>query len=541
MIKLQKLSVGISSFERIREDDYLYVDKTRHIFRMADEGIFYFMSRPRRFGKSLTVSTLLCLFQGRKELFEGLWINDNTDWDWKEHPVIVIDFNEIPHQTPETLTRSIWLSMDQTAQKYGISLNTDFIETRFRELVVALENQYKTQVVVLVDEYDKPIIDHLGKGKESIEIAFQNRDVLKGFFGVLKGASVSPCLKFVFITGVSKFSRVSIFSELNNLEDITMSEPYAAILGYTQDELEIYFKPYIRQLSEKTGDSEEEVSVKLEQHYNGYRFSKCNIRVYNPFSIMSALKQKDFRNYWFETGTPTFLVNILKEKNYPVAKIENLRLDEQIFSVYDIENLKPEALLFQTGYITIKDVEDSVYTFDYPNEEVKLSFLKFLLFSYIPGNGSDLSLFLKLSGHLRAENLDAFFETITAIFASIPYTLESKRDEAYFHTAFFLIVSASGVNARSEVLTCAGRIDLVMEFSDKVFIIEFKCNQNAEAAIRQIRERGYADRYSQSGKKIFLIGINFDTEKRNVAEWKVCSEIKPSGKSGLNEQNMECP
>jgi len=238
MKKLQKLPIGDSSFESIRQDNRLYVDKTRHIFQMADEDKYYFMSRPRRFGKSLTVSTLRCLFQGRKELFEGLWIKDNTAWEWKEHPVIVIDFNEIPHQTPETLTRSIWLSMDQTAHKYGISLNTDFIETRFRELVVALENRYKTQVVVLVDEYDKPIIDHIGKGKESVEIAFRNRDVLKG-------ANVSPCLKFVFITGVSKFSRVSIFSELNNLKDLTMNEDYADMLGYTQEDMATCFEPYI--------------------------------------------------------------------------------------------------------------------------------------------------------------------------------------------------------------------------------------------------------------------------------------------------------
>ncbi len=259
----------------------------------------------------------------------------------------------------------------------------------------------------------------------------------------------------------------------------------------------------------------------LKLFYNGYRFSEKDVRIYNPFSVLKSLDEMALKNYWFETGTPTFLVNILKENDYPIASIENLELDKQIFSVYEIERLQPEALLYQTGYITIKSVnENGLYAFHYPNQEVKLSFLKFLMFSYIPGHGHEKSRFARLSGYLIEENLEAFFETITAMFAAIPYTLESKRDEAYFHMAFFLIVSASGVNARSEVLTCDCRIVMVMEFSDKVYIIEFKCNQNAQAAINQIREKEYAAPYRGSGEKIILMGINFDTEKRNVSEWK---------------------
>lgn len=520
MSKLQNLPIGLSSFANIRTRNYLYVDKTRHIHQMVDQGEYYFMSRPRRFGKSLTVSTLQCLFRSKKELFDGLWIAEQGQWEWKEYPVVVIDFNLIPRFNADVLRQGISLNLKQTARDCGVTLETDFIETQLQELVIGLKKKFKRHVVILVDEYDKPIIDHLGEGEEGSHIAKQNRNVIKSFFGVLKGAQVAECLRFVFFTGVSKFSRVSVFSELNNLNDITMSRKYADMLGYTQHELETYFADNIEQFSREYGQNPQEIMQKFAKQYNGYRFSERNIRVYNPFSVLRALDAKALKNYWFETGTPTFLVNILKERNYPVAKIETLQLEEIVFSVYDIEHLQPEALLFQTGYITIKDVDDNIYSFQYPNQEVKISFLKFLMFAYVPGSETDCSLYNRLCADLRQENLEAFMATVAALYASIPYTLESKRDEAYFHTAFFLMVSASGTNAQSEVLTCDGRIDLVIEFADKIYVIEFKCNQSADAAIHQIREKGYDLKFKPSGKKIILMGIDFDTEKRNVREWK---------------------
>ncbi|MDM8537893.1 AAA family ATPase [Desulfobacterales bacterium HSG17] len=521
MKKLQNLPLGKSSFESIRQNNDLYVDKTRHIFQMADEGSFYFLSRPRRFGKSLTVSTLSCLFQGKKNLFEGLWISENTDWEWKEHPVILIDFNEISHDTPENLKQSLKEYILSIAEENNIQFISSLLKGQFKELILSFHKKTAMPVVILIDEYDKPIIDHLGKGEAALETAKANRDILKAFFGVIKGGEVSAALRFVFITGVSKFSRVSIFSELNNLKDLTMNEDYADMPGYTQEEVETCFKPYFSGFAKKQSLSKPELLGKLRRHYNGYRFSVKDVRIYNPFSVLNSIDEKNFNNYWFETGTPTFLVNLLKDCDYPIEKIESLELDKQIFSVYDIEYLQPEALLFQTGYITIKNVdENELYAFQYPNQEVKLSFLKYLMFFHIPVHGHEQSLFKRLSGYLNQENLDDFFETITAIFASIPYVLESKRDEAYFHTAFFLIVSASGVNARSEVLTCKGRIDLVMEFPEKIYILEFKCNQSAQAGIRQIKKKGYAVPFLQSSKKIIIMGINFDMEKRNVSEWK---------------------
>lgn len=375
-------------------------------------------------------------------------------------------------------------------------------------------------MVILVDEYDKPLIDHLGKGGEALAIAKANRDILKYFLGVIKGGEVSSALRFVFITGVSKFSRVSIFSELNNLNDITMNRKYADMMGYTQTEMETCFSPHIDQFAKKCELSPTQIMAHLASHYDGYRFSEKDIRVYNPFSVLRALDEMAFKNYWFETGAPTFLVNLLQEKAWHPPKIERMRATETVFSTYELENPKPEALLFQTGYVTIKNVFQRLYTFDYPNQEVKTAFLEMLLHAYTQSvqNGSN---FVLLAGYLRQEDFERFFETVASIFASIPYTLETQRDEAYFHTVFYLMVCASGVDARSEVLTCDGRIDLVVEFSDKVYIIEFKCNQSAEAAIRQIREKAYDRAFRSGNKQVILMGINFNDAKRNVAEWRV--------------------
>ncbi|SMP41205.1 PD-(D/E)XK nuclease superfamily protein [Desulfonatronum zhilinae] len=525
MSRLPNLPVGKSSFESIRENKDLYVDKTRWIYQMASQGEYYFLSRPRRFGKSLTASTLRCLFEGRRELFEGLWIADHGEWEWREHPVILLDFNGISHETSEILRASLSRNLEMLARQYGLTSDAPLLKDRFKELIVALHEKTGQKVVILVDEYDKPIIDHLGKGEVELDIAKDNRDMLKQFFGVIKEGNVVRALRFVFITGVSKFSRVSIFSELNNLSDLTMDEDFAKMLGYTQEEMETDFAPYIRLLAEKRNEPEQATLEHLRGYYNGYRFSKRDVRVYNPFSVLSALQKRDFRNYWFETGTPTFLINLLQEKNWYLPKIENMQATEAMFSTYELENLQPEALLFQTGYVTIKDIDYGLYFFDYPNQEVKTAFLEMLLQRWINGT-QEMSRFRMLAKYLHQDDLTAFMDTVTAIFKGIAYTLETKRDEAYFHTVFYLMVSASGVDARSEVLTCDGRIDLVVHVGRRIYIIEFKCNQSADAALAQIKDKGYAQAYRGLGKQIILLGINFDTQKRNVSEWKA-EEVGP--------------
>lgn len=525
---LPKLPIDLQAFEIIREEGFLYVDKTRYIHEMLEGGRYYFMARPRRFGKTLMVSALKCFFTGRRALFDGLWIARNGRWDWKRFPVIHFDFNTIAHDTPDHFQLDLGIAMDRIAGEHGVDLTHPLIKGKFNELMLALSDQTGMPVVVLIDEYDKPIIDHLGKGEAAMEVAKANRDILKSFLGTLKGGEVSSRIRFVFITGVSKFSRVSIFSDLNNLIDIGMAPNFAAMLGYTREELTAYFSGHIKRMGTEHGLDERDTLARLGHHYDGYRFSKNPVQVFNPFSILRALTNMEFANYWFETGTPTFLINLLREQNYPLPNIDDLAVAETIFSVYDLDHLGVEALLFQTGYLTIKAPGDPLWHLGYPNLEVKCAFLKHLFYSFTHGlDGGERSRFMLLAGFLRAGDLNAFFETVNAIFATIPYTLKGEPNEAWFHTLFYLMVAASGVHARSEILISRGRIDLVVSFSDAVWIMEFKCDQSAEAGLKQIREKGYAARFRGLGKTVWLMGVRFDAKTRAVTDWRV--EQDPGG------------
>lgn len=518
-----KLPVDVQTFEIMREEPYIYVDKTRHIARMLDEGRYYFLSRPRRFGKSLLVSTLRCVFQAKKHLFEGLWLTEHAQWEWQEYPVILIDFSNVSNRTPDELRHDLHTRLSEQARIYGLSLSEESLTAQFSECVLALHHATGMPVVVLIDEYDKPIIDHLGRGARELQIAEANRDILKTFFGVLKSGELAPILRFVFLTGISRFSKVSIFSELNNLIDLSMERAYAEVLGYTQSELETSFKEAITAWAAERGCPFSEIVDELTRQYNGYRFTTAESRVYNPFSILRALRNHDFRDYWFESATPTFLVNLLREKRYDLPKIQGLEVGQSIFTSFDLAHLRPEALLFQTGYLTITDVDRNLYTLDYPNQEVRHAFTEALLFELANDASVDIhSHVLRLPRYLTNDGAhETFFTSMQAIFAAIPYDIQSKRDEAYYHTMFYLIMSAAGMPARSSVLTCDGRIDLLLEFRDRVYIIEFKCNQSAEAAIQQIRTKQYAAPYRETGKAITLLGLNFDTTTRNLAEWKV--------------------
>jgi len=321
---------------------------------------------------------------------------------------------------------------------------------------------------------------------------------------------------------VSKFSRAGVFSDLNNLNDITMDSNYCDILGITEDELEKYFHDYINVCANELGIAYDEMKEKIRDHYNGYRFSRKNLKVYNPFSILNFFSKREIKNYWFESGTPTFLIKLIKDKNFFLPQAENLIVKESIFSTYELENLNPSALLFQTGYLTIKDYdfETNEYVLSYPNKEVKYSFLEILYKSYVyEDNGENL--YLKLGRYLRAGDVESFIETAKSIFAGISYSVGSKLNEANFHTLFYLMVNAGGTPAEMELLTCEGRIDMVVETKDRIYIMEFKCNQSAEKAIEQIKDKNYAEKFKNKSKEIILLGINFDIEKRNKAEWKI--------------------
>ncbi len=517
-----KLPVSINDFETMRTQGYVYVDKTPYIYRLITQGKFYFLSRPRRFGKSVLITTLKCLYEGRKELFEGLWIAAPGRWDWQEHPVIVLDFTGISNETPEHLQQGLETSLLRIAGAYGIRLDSPLLMSKFTELILALSQKIGKPVAVLIDEYDKPIIDHLGRGEAEFAIARANRDILKRFFGVLKDITIAPKLQFIFLTGVTRFSKVSIFSELNNLDDISMHDAYAALLGYTQEELETCFEAYIAAFAGHLDWTQGQVLAELAQQYNGYRFTEAELKVYNPCSILKALAVKKFAHFWFETATPTFLINLLFQDQYDVLELEQITVTRSIFTTFDLESLDPDALLFQTGYITIKDIQHSVYTLGYPNQEVKTAFSESLLWALTARAKRRISSSVsQLAGYLRREQLDAFFETLTAIFAAIPYDIEAKRDEAYFHTLFYLMLTASGADARSSVLTCKGRIDLAVFFPNLTYIIEFKCKQPPEAALRQIHDKGYAEPYRAEGRPIILLGIEFSPDQRNIAGWKM--------------------
>ena len=518
---MKKLPVGIQSFEKIQEEGYLYIDKTRYIWELIDRGKYYFLSRPRRFGKSLLISTLRCLFEGRRGLFKGLWIENHWDWD-KKYPVVVIDFNVIPANTPEELLSAISENLREISESYGIELSSSLLSQKFVELILQLREKFQVDVVILVDEYDKAIISHLGLGEKHLAIAKENRRVLQEFFGVIKGQEVARITKFVFFTGVSKFSKVSIFSELNNLSDITMNKRYAEITGITQEELEIYLKEYIEEMASSRKETNAFLMAKLKEYYNGYRFSKKEILLYNPFSILKCLDEQELNNYWFETGTPTFLVNLIKENEYYIPRLEKIILRDTDFSTYEIESLNLNSLLFQTGYITIKEVvdkEEGIFSLGYPNLEVKKSFLEVLYRTYT--QQQETITFSQIKKSLLSGKIEETIKIIQSLYAGISYPLSQRLNEAYFHSLFYLIMSGAGIRAQTEVLTSQGRIDLVIELKDKVYIIEFKCEQSSQKAIEQIKEKGYAQRYLSGEKKIYLVGINFSLSKRNIEEWKV--------------------
>lgn len=515
---MKNLPIGIYTFSKLIKKNYLYVDKTKEIFKLfAGGGEYYFLARPRRFGKSLLVSTLNEIFSGNKELFKGLWIEDKIDW--KSYPVILINFLGARYESKEELMNTLEYLLDENAQFHGIELKEKGFDKRFKELIMELSK--KERVVILVDEYDKPIIDFIEKNKQNT--AMENRDVLKTFYSVIKWAD--KYLKFVFITGVSKFSRVSIFSDLNNLDDITIDDRFSTLLGCTHEELAKYFSLHIDHLSQKLGMSKKELLGHMEHWYNGYSWDGRNF-LYNPFSILKLFSKNRFGNYWFTTGTPTFLINHIKNRRLDINRLEREEADESIFDRFDIENLETFSMLFQTGYLTIKEIKmmgiKSKYILSYPNQEVKESFLKHFLASYTSEEAGTVgSKILDLVEAIKNHRLEEFFTIIRSLFAMIPSELFIKDREAYYHTVIFIILKLVGVDmgVDAEVHTNKGRIDAVLETLDIVYVLEFKMGTSSKA-LAQIEEMGYHEKYLSSGKKIKLIGVGLDSKEKNISDYQ---------------------
>ena len=513
---MKKLPIGIQDFAKLRQYDYLYVDKTEHIYRLIATGSYLFLSRPRRFGKSLLVTTLKYLFLGRQELFAGLWIEDKMDWE--PYPVIHVDMNVFNYRTND-LEGEINERMLAIAQEHGIALRTTDYKNRFTELLQALAKGDK-KCVVLIDEYDKPITDLL----EEPDKAAEHVKVLKNFYSTLK--SQDQHIHFTFITGVSKYGKVSIFSDLNNLLDITMDKQYVTIAGYTLAEIEAYFPDYLAAVLQETKLSREELLKRIRFWYNGYSWDG-QTSVYNPFSFLTFLQMKSFRNYWFTTGTPTFLTQQLKQGQTAAYELAHLSAPETLLSSGDLQHVDIIALLFQTGYLTVKAVEESVfgepnYTLGFPNQEVAISFQRYLLAEYLeePVNQTARTYVLPLTDSLLATDWETFFSLVQSVFSSIPYSLFDKQ-EKYFHSIMHVLLGTTGMQTYSEVLTNRGRMDTVVVTPKNVLIFEFKIDQPAAEALQQIQEQGYAERFAQADKHTILIGVSFNSERREVGEWMV--------------------
>ena len=505
---MKSLPIGIQTFRKMIRENHLYIDKTREILRLINSGSYLFLSRPRRFGKSLLVSALYEIFSGNRELFQGLFIYDQLDW--QAYPVIHLDLSRISYDDDLMLQQSLSSFLTAEAQRYNIELTTEFLKDRFFELIAQLHTTTGQPVVILIDEYDKPIIDHLN----NLEKAANNRAVLREFYGVLKSAD--PHLHFVFLTGVSKFSRVSIFSGLNNLQDMTLAPQCATLLGYTQAELEAYFDEYLTRFCQAHNLTRPDLLAKIREWYNGYSWNAVD-RVYNPFSILNLFAHQRFSNYWFASGTPTFLIDQITRLQVDTTEFEGKRIPELVFDSYDLERMNVFALMFQTGYLTItghEEDEGSVFTLDYPNLEVKHAFLTYLVEALTTARLDEVQIWAQeLRRALRAENFEGFMTIIRALFAKIPYPLHLP-EEAYYHSLFYMILSLMGVDIDLEVLTDKGRIDGVLALEEKIYLIEFKYAKAGSKlgpltakAIRQMRAKQYADRFRNDPRPRLLLGI----------------------------------
>ena len=513
-MQMKNLTVSISDFEKLRREGYLYVDKTEYIWNLINPaGGSFFLSRPRRFGKSLTLSTLKAIFQGKKELFEGLAIYDKP-YDWKEYPIIHLDMNGRDFSTPEKLEERFQQILREQAYINGVTLQSTASDTMFHELIQTLYDK-SGEVVILLDEYDRPILNNIAKDNR-----FDFLNALKGFYSVIK--EKSALLRFAFVTGVSKFCHVSLFSDLNNLADITMDIRYATMLGYTQEELEKYFGDRIADLA---GDGDlESYKTKMKDWYNGYRFEARAQTVYNPVSLANFFENRGmFNNYWFSTGTPSFLLELIKNQRFNLEEILEKTVSNFAFSAYEIGNIDPLTLLLQTGYLTIdKAVErygDTVYKLRFPNLEVKGSFEV-----YLTGDCSGLHVdkvkdsIYDLADKVTAGDVDGFMETMKVFFAKVGYDVHLKNENNY-QLLFYSIFMLLGISITAESRTNNGRIDAVATNEDYVFVFEFKLDRNVEIALQQIKDRDYYRRYMNSGKKIMLIGVNFDSEAAQIASW----------------------
>ena len=525
-----KYPIGIQEFEKIIKGDYVYVDKTALIYKLVTEGSIYFLSRPRRFGKSLLVSTLEAYFQGRKELFKGLAI-DELEKEWAEYPVFHIDFNGSNFTKPHTLEEVIEKFLSDQEDLYGRNPNSRDIGSRFKDILKAAHQKTGKRAVVLIDEYDKPLLDVLDTGisttigGEKHLLEEHHRNILKGFYSVFKAADAD--LQFVLLTGVTKFSQVSVFSGFNQPKDISMDGRYEALCGITEEELHRVFADAIEKLASKYKYDTEQMKDKLKKQYDGYHFSDELTDIYNPFSVLNVFDSNRIADYWFSTGTPTYLIRLLKHTKENLNELTGKYYDPSQFIDYKADVEMPLPMIFQSGYLTIKDcnLRRNTYLLDFPNNEVKKGFVSLVANSYLETKTDTKNWTQDVVDALEAGDLDQFRKLLTSFLADIPYSMRRKETERererYFHYTFYLLMRMVSVyTVYTEKQQSEGRVDCIVETPDYIYIFEFKLDGTADEALAQIEEKGYARPYEADSRKLFKVGTVFSSETGTICDWK---------------------
>ena len=512
---MRKLPIGIQTFVDIRQGNYLYVDKTAFVWRIANTGKPYFLSRPRRFGKSLLLSTFEAYFEGKKELFEGLAI-EKMETEWKRYPVLHLDLNAEKYDSQKRLEDILNNNLNIWEDRFGKDVRENTLSTRFSGVIRRASEQAGCGVVVLVDEYDKPLLQALGNDA----LLEDYRKTLKAFYGVLKSAD--RYLRFVFLTGVTKFSQVSVFSDLNQLNDISLDYSYATVCGITRTELIETFALEIEEFGRVNELSAEETVDKMARQYDGYHFHPKGDGVFNPFSVLNAFSKRELGDYWFQTGTPTFLVEILQKSEYDLRTLLNgIEAPSSMFSEYRVEANNPIPLIYQSGYLTIKgyDKEFGNYLLQFPNDEVRYGFINFLVPFYTSMTNSDQGFYIgKFVQELRVGDYNAFLTRLQAFFADFPYELNAKT-ERHYQVVFYLVFKLMGQFTQVEVKSAAGRADAIVKTPKYIYVFEFKLNGTAEEALQQIDDKGYLIPYQADGREVIKLGVEFSAETRNISRW----------------------
>ena len=514
---LKRLPVGIQTFSEVINRDCLYVDKTAYIPQMLNLSKYFFLSRPRRFGKSLLVSTLQSYFEGRKDLFKGLYI-EQVEKEWTEYPVVRLDMSSSKHMEKEQLENYLLYILGENEKRFGISANHPDPNVRLSNLISSVYEKTGKQVVILIDEYDAPLLDVMHE-KEQLPIL---RQVMRNFYSPLKAAD--PYLKFVFITGITKFSQLSIFSELNNLVNISMDAEFASICGITEEEVRTQMADYVDRLAEKKGWSHEETLLKLKERYDGYHFAWPSPDVFNPFSLLLAFAKNNLNNYWFESGTTTFLIEMLRQYDKVFTDIKTIEASACDFDAPTESATSIVPLLYQSGYITIKDYDPDFdfYILDIPNKEVRIGLTRSLIPAYIT---PDTLIVNNAARHvaqcLAKEDVNGALTILQQFLSTIPYCENANTEGHYQQVLYIIFTLVTGYFADVEVRTATGRVDMVLRTAQNLYLFELKLNRSAEAAMQQINLKDYPARFALCGLPIVKVGINFDAESHTISDWEI--------------------